>query len=147
MNTSDIKPSEIKEIREKFNMTQDKLASALKVARVTVAAWEAGKRKPSKKHGESLKILLDLMKDPKALLYGELLKIISHTPDMLNTLQLNWETSITGAINILALRINMGEICYKQNEDFLAFLGRLLEWKAKINRPLVLRPIKNKKGV
>ena len=40
-------PNEIKELRKKLNMTQQELANAVGVDRVTVARWEAGDKRPS----------------------------------------------------------------------------------------------------
>ena len=39
--------NEIKELRKRLNMTQQELANAVGVDRVTVARWEAGQKKPS----------------------------------------------------------------------------------------------------
>ena len=38
---------EIKELRKKLKMTQQQLANKLGVHRVTVAEWEAGRKRPS----------------------------------------------------------------------------------------------------
>ena len=39
--------NEIKELRKRLNMTQQELANAVGVDRVTIARWEAGQKKPS----------------------------------------------------------------------------------------------------
>ena len=39
--------NEIKELRKRLGMTQQELANAVGVDRVTIARWEAGQKKPS----------------------------------------------------------------------------------------------------
>jgi len=43
-SAADVKPAEMKRIRDELGLTQEELAEELGVHRVTVARWEAGDR-------------------------------------------------------------------------------------------------------
>lgn len=50
---------DIKDIRERLDLTQEELAHKLGVSWITIARWESGKNKPSKLAQRAITILLE----------------------------------------------------------------------------------------
>ena len=61
----DIRPEEVREIREKLNLSQAVFSRLLNVPVVTEASWEAGRRNPS---GAALRLLQIAKNEPEMLL-------------------------------------------------------------------------------
>ena len=61
----EIKPSEIKLLRDKMNVSQAAFAAILNVPTVTAISWEKGRRKPT---GAALRLLDLARKDPQRVL-------------------------------------------------------------------------------
>jgi putative transcriptional regulator len=61
----DIRPEEVREIREKLKLSQAVFSRLLNVPVVTEASWEAGRRNPS---GAALRLLQIAKNEPEMLL-------------------------------------------------------------------------------
>ena len=61
----EIKPAEIKRLRDKMNVSQAMFAAILNVPTVTAISWEKGRRKPT---GAALRLLDLARKDPQRVL-------------------------------------------------------------------------------
>jgi len=65
MNTYDISPEEIREVRFKLNLSQDDIAALIGVSRISIHRWETGKTKPSKFLLKQLKNLFSTVYEKK----------------------------------------------------------------------------------
>jgi DNA-binding XRE family transcriptional regulator len=65
MNTYDISPEEIREVRFKLNLSQDDIAELIGVSRISIHRWETGKTKPSKFLLKQLKNLFSTVYEKK----------------------------------------------------------------------------------
>jgi len=63
-----MKPSEIRSLREKLNLSQAVFGRLLNVPPVTILKWEHGERKPS---GAALRLLEIAKRSPRALVAAQ----------------------------------------------------------------------------
>jgi putative transcriptional regulator len=60
-------PSQVRSIREKFNVSRPIFATMMNIPTVTAASWERGRRKPT---GAALRLLDIARKHPEVLVVG-----------------------------------------------------------------------------